>query len=153
MGGGFPSFRVSKFPSNWVSEFLSFRVTEFPSFQVSKGGREWGPMRGLELIMWSQGQWEASEKTAPDGTNRQTSGHGESPLATLWPTRPSWWNISLISLSIFSGQHTFLKMDLFLILLACLAYPTTVVVTFSIYKLAEACLKSRTEDRSEEEEL
>ena len=61
-----------------VSEFPSFRVTKFPSFQVSKGGREGGPMRGLELIMWSQGQWEASEKTAPDGAHRQTSGHGDS---------------------------------------------------------------------------
>ena len=55
MGWGFPSF--------WVSKFPSFQVTEFTSFQVSKGEMEGGPMRGLELIMWSQGQWEASKKT------------------------------------------------------------------------------------------
>ena len=43
-------------------------------------------MKGLELIMWSQGQWEASKKTSPDGadrqtdkqTHRQTHGHGDS---------------------------------------------------------------------------
>ena len=31
-------------------------VSEFRSFQVFKGGREGGPMRGLELIMGPQGQ-------------------------------------------------------------------------------------------------
>ena len=39
-------------------------------------------MRGLKLIMWPEGQWEASKKTAPDGTDRQThthtDGHGDS---------------------------------------------------------------------------
>ena len=34
-----------------VSEFPSYRVTELPCFQVSKGGKEGGPIRGLELIM------------------------------------------------------------------------------------------------------
>ena len=40
-------------------------------------------MRGRDLVMWSEGQWEASKKTSLDGTDRQTD------MATLWPTRPS----------------------------------------------------------------
>ena len=96
--GGFPSFRISEFPSYQVSESPSFRVSEFPSFQVSKlpsyrvskfpsfqdskGGREGGPKRGLELIMWSQGRWEAYKKTAPNGADTKTdiltNGHGDS---------------------------------------------------------------------------
>ena len=37
-------------------------------------------MRGLELIIWPQGQWKASERTAPDGTDKHTHtvGHGNS---------------------------------------------------------------------------
>ena len=39
-------------------------------------------MRGRDLVMWSEGQWEASTKTAPDGADRQTDkqrdGHGNS---------------------------------------------------------------------------
>ena len=49
--GPLRSFRVSELPSFQISELPSFQVTKFPSFQVSKGGREGGPMRGLELIM------------------------------------------------------------------------------------------------------
>ena len=70
----------------WLKTVESGWVSEFPSFQVSKGGREGGPMRGLELIMWSQGQWEALEKTASDDANRQTD------IATLWLKRPSGAN-------------------------------------------------------------
>ena len=44
------SFRVSEILSYRVAEFPSYRVSQFPSFQVSKGGREGGPRRGLELI-------------------------------------------------------------------------------------------------------
>ena len=29
-------------------------------------------MRGRDLFMWSEGQWEASKKTGPDGANTQT---------------------------------------------------------------------------------
>ena len=36
-------------------------------------------MRGLELIMWSQGQREALTKTAPDGANTQTDTHTSGP--------------------------------------------------------------------------
>ena len=47
--------------------------------KIQKG---WWPMRGQELIMWSQGQWAASKKTATDGADRQTDkqihGHGNS---------------------------------------------------------------------------
>ena len=46
----------------------------------SGGGREGGPMRGLELIMSSQGQWEASKKTEPIGkqTDRHPDRYGDS---------------------------------------------------------------------------
>ena len=75
----FPSFRVSEVPSYRVTELPSYRVSEFPSLQVSKGERDGGPMRGLKLIMWYQGQWEASEKTALMAqTHKQTSRHGDS---------------------------------------------------------------------------
>ena len=40
-------------------------------------GRGW-PIRGLELIMWSQGKWGASKKTASNGANRQTDRHRDS---------------------------------------------------------------------------
>ena len=43
---------------------------------------EGGPMRGLEMIVWPEGKWEASKKTASDGTDKQTNrhpdGHGDS---------------------------------------------------------------------------
>ena len=57
-----------------------------------QGWSTWGePMRGLELIMWSKGQWEALKKTESNGadrqTNRQTDRHLD--IATLWLNRPS----------------------------------------------------------------
>ena len=54
-------------------------------------------MRGLELIMWPQGQWEASKKTAADGTDTQT--HRQTDMATLWLNRPSENDIGLKGLS------------------------------------------------------
>ena len=47
-------------------------------------------MRGLELIMWSQGQCEASKKTASHGANKQT--HTQTDIATPWLNRPSGAN-------------------------------------------------------------
>ena len=48
-------------------------ITNYPvrlNVRVGGGG---GPMRGLEMIMWPQSQWQASKKkNAPDGANRQT---------------------------------------------------------------------------------
>ena len=39
-----------------------------------------GPIRGLELIMWPQGQWEAlKKKTALNCTGRQTDRHTDGP--------------------------------------------------------------------------
>ena len=73
--GGGGGFRVSELPS--------FQVSKFPSFQGREGGKEGGPMRGLELIMGSQDQWEALKKNAPDGANRQTSCR-QTDMATLW---------------------------------------------------------------------
>ena len=35
-------------------------------------------MRGRDLVMWPEGQWEASKKTALEGANRHTDGHGDS---------------------------------------------------------------------------
>ena len=49
-------------------------------------------IRGWDLIMWTEGQWEASKKIAWEGDIRQTNKHTD--MSTLWPTRPrgpSWW--------------------------------------------------------------
>ena len=43
--------------------------------------KEGWPIRGLELIMWPEGQWEASKKITWKG-DRQTD------IATLWKHRP-----------------------------------------------------------------
>ena len=51
-----------------------------------------GPMRGLELIMWPEGQWEALMKTAPDGSHGRTGDtrtDGRTDMATLWLNWPS----------------------------------------------------------------
>ena len=64
-----------------VSEFPSFWVTKFPSFQ----GREGGPMTGLELIMWYQGQWGALKKMHPMAqTDRQTHRHTALVFQHYW---------------------------------------------------------------------
>ena len=34
------------------------------------------PMRGRHLVMWSEDQWEVSKKTACDGADKHTYGHG-----------------------------------------------------------------------------
>ena len=53
------------------------------------------PIRGLELIMWFQGQWEALEKTAPNGANRQTSRQTDTRTWQLYdwirPVGPIQW--------------------------------------------------------------
>ena len=66
---------------------------------------------------------------------------------------PGLWIIFFfyINLSIFSEQYNSVQMDLFLILLL-LVFPTSVVVTFCTFMLAESCSKSRSEDCSEEDE-
>ena len=51
-------------------------------------GKEGWPMRGRDLVMWSEDQWEASKKITWKGDIRHTD------MLTLWPTRPrgpSWW--------------------------------------------------------------
>ena len=75
-----------EFPILSVTKFLSYRVTKFLSFQVSKWewGREGDQWEAWEFIMWSQGQWEASQKTAPNGANRQTN------MATFSLNWPNW---------------------------------------------------------------
>ena len=63
------------------------------------GGK--GSMIGLELIMWSQGQWKAWKKTAPNGTDRQTN--KQTNMATQWLNRPSGADSVKIQLKI-GGQ-------------------------------------------------
>ena len=62
-------------------------------------------MRGLELILWSQGQWEASEKTASNGadkhTNKHTDGHRD------FMTESDQW-------SQFSEKRLRLQIEIFL---------------------------------------
>ena len=41
-------------------------------------GKEGWPMRGRDLVMWSEGQWDASKKNALDGADISTDGHGDS---------------------------------------------------------------------------
>ena len=61
-------------------------------------------MRGLELVMWPQGQLEASKKIAPDGTDNQTN------MATVWLSQPiQWKNIHLFFLWVKQIFVTVLK--------------------------------------------
>ena len=49
---------------------------------VSESREEGWPMRGLELIMWSEGQWEASNKITMKGDKKHMD------IATTRPKRP-----------------------------------------------------------------
>ena len=55
-------------------------------------GREGGPMRGLEQIIWPQGQWQALKKIASDGTNIQTSWRTWWLYDWIGPVGPIQWN-------------------------------------------------------------
>ena len=82
------------------------------------GGREGGPMRGLELIMWSHGQWKTSEKTAPDGTNcdkPQAHKLSQQIKKIGWPHhRPQWFRpIWLASLDQFLRGENFWQRAIF----------------------------------------
>ena len=57
----------------------------FSLFLADGGTGEGGPMRGLELIMWHEGQWEASKKLA----QRRRTTDPQTNMATLWLNRPS----------------------------------------------------------------
>ena len=52
-------------------------------FQEGGGGLS---MRGLKLIMWSEGQWEASKKIPWEG---DTQTHRHTDIATTRPNQPS----------------------------------------------------------------
>ena len=48
-------------------------------------------MRGRDLVMWPEGQWEALKKIAWEGDKHTDT---QTDMSTLWPTRPrrpSWW--------------------------------------------------------------
>ena len=48
-------------------------------------------MRGLELIMWPEGQWEASKKNAPDGVQPRTDGRTWRLYDWIGPVGPIQW--------------------------------------------------------------
>ena len=55
-----------------------------------QGGMGGWPMRGRDLVMWSEGQWEASKKLYGKGTRYNI----RTDIATTRPNQPSgpiWW--------------------------------------------------------------
>ena len=90
-----------------------------PQWAFANCRREGGSMRGLELIMWCQGQWEASEKTAPDGADSHTDTHPDRWTWQLYdqlgPEGPSWWKQNCdLTLTTYEYWHMSKNNQLFL---------------------------------------
>ena len=76
--------------ADWGSEKKYFyndfqTLRKFNNNKVSNTTQEF--VMVLELIMWSQGQWKASEKNAPYGVDIQSD--IRTDMAILWLNRPS----------------------------------------------------------------
>ena len=71
--------------------FLLERM-QYCQWHLRRTVREGGPMRGLELIMWSQGQWQALKKLHPNiQTDVQKDRWTWQIYDWIGPLRPIQW--------------------------------------------------------------